>query len=255
MRKLAKAIAQPLTGRKPQLRPMPSTQRARPNLAARFLLLLDRIEMRWSQSGHIDGIWIGYSGSAEFQRVFERVEEALRLIKLHDSLRYARLLRDLDRIYVTLLPDVRGRFKSAFRSCELDERFVLVDTTRPHEIASVIVHEAAHARLMRCGIGYEPELRARVEAVCARRQLAFAAKLPDGEQVNAEADWSPSDLPPDYWADEAMRGRYSQGMANALRFQGAPEFLIRAVLRMAALVARVHYRIDWVKRFFHKERE
>ena len=77
-------------------------------------------------------------------------------------------------------------------------------SSRPELIASVIVHEATHARLMRCGIGYEEELRARVEKVCLRRELAFAAKLPNGEQIRAQTDPELGYLPPSYWTNEAF---------------------------------------------------
>jgi len=38
------------------------------------------------------------------------------------------------------------------------------------------------------GIGYDEDIRARVERVCIRRELAFAAKLPNGEQVRQQAE-------------------------------------------------------------------
>ena len=70
--------------------------------------------------------------------------------------------------------------------CVIDERFVVDEGTTPEMIASVIVHEATHARLFRMGIGYEEGRRARVEQVCLRRELAFAAKLPDRAKVGLQ---------------------------------------------------------------------
>jgi hypothetical protein len=85
----------------------------------------------------------------------------------------------------------------------IDERFLVASASHPELIAAVIVHEAAHARLMRYGIGYEAPLRHRVEAICARREAAFAAKLPNGEKVREQAEnrlaW-----PTDAWTDAAM---------------------------------------------------
>lgn len=43
-------------------------------------------------------------------------------------------------------------------------------------IACCILHEMCHARLMARGIGYDEDLRVRVEKVCTRRELAFARK-------------------------------------------------------------------------------
>jgi hypothetical protein len=82
-------------------------------------LLVERLFLRWSRSGQVDGMWVGYLGDNEFPKVFERVEEALRLIKRHDPVRYARLLCDLDRIWVTLLPASRARYRHALRLCDL----------------------------------------------------------------------------------------------------------------------------------------
>ena len=64
----------------------------------------------------------------------------------------------------------------------LDERFVTNPETTIERIASVIVHEATHARMERCGIGYAEDQRARIETVCFRRELAFAVRL----EVTAE---------------------------------------------------------------------
>ena len=70
----------------------------------------------------------------------------------------------------------------------LDVPFVVADATEPELIASVIVHEATHARLRRHGIGYEEPIRARVEAACIRRQIAFTRRLPHGDHARAAAE-------------------------------------------------------------------
>ena len=82
---------------------------------------------------------------------------ALGLIKTYDRIRYDRLLRDLDRIFIRVLPSSIASFNHSLNACQLDERFVLDEKSGPELIASVIVHEATHARLMRCGIGYEED--------------------------------------------------------------------------------------------------
>jgi hypothetical protein len=125
-----------------------------------------------SVSKRIDGLLVGtWESDANAEAVFRRVEGALGLIKAHDRLRYERLLRDLERLRVWLLPGGCGSYKKGLRSCELDSRFVLSETSSLEMIASTIVHQATHARLMRCGIGYEMELRARVEAACVAARV------------------------------------------------------------------------------------
>jgi hypothetical protein len=194
-----------------------------------------------SHSRRIDGLWVGcwVRGDLNPSAALDRVEAALGLIKLYDPLRYERLRRDLERIWVNLLPGNWGEFNRTLRMCVLDERFVLAEATRPEQIASTIVHEATHARLMRCGIGYETERRARVEAVCFRRERAFAAKLPDGELARDEAERRLTGYPLDFWTDEGRRNRFDQGMVDGLRYLGVPDFLIRALLGVRAPVRSV----------------
>jgi len=137
--------------------------------------------------------------------------------------------QDLERVWVTPLPGPVGCFDHSLGACELDPRFVLAETTSPEMIAATIVHEATHARLHRRGIGYEEDLRGRVEAVCVRRQLAFAARLPNGEQVREQAErdlewYSTRGL----WTNQALIERRRSGEIELLRYLGFPDWLIRA---------------------------
>jgi len=135
-----------------------------------------------------------------------------------------------------VVPHGLGTYNEALAACELDERFILADTTSPDLIAATIVHEATHLRLLRCGIGYGESLRARVEAVCFRREIAFAAKLPNGERVKQIAErgleWS---AVPGYWSDTTFNERYVDGGAEALHYLGAPDWLVRGAVAARAL--------------------
>jgi hypothetical protein len=182
-------------------------------------------------SRQLDGLWIG-AFSDNNERALLRVKKALRLIKVHDPIRYDRLLGDLDRVLVGPLPSSRlGGYVEWLKTCELDSRFVLAKTTSPEQIAATIVHEAAHARLRRRGIGYREEIRGRVEAVCVRRELAFARRLPRGDDVRAEAELR---LRLDYdWSDAAMAERRRQGFVE----QGVPAWLVRACRAVYPILA------------------
>lgn len=193
--------------------------------------LPERILLRLCDSGEIDGLWIGYWGK---DTEFRRVEEALGLIKTYDRVRYDRLIRDLKRIWVVPLVGALGTFTPAIASCKLDPRFVLAEP--PEMIAAVIVHEATHARLRRWGIGYhQEEERARVEAVCVRRELAFAAKLPNGERVREQAvqalEWCAN---PEFWSNASFRERYRSAAAQTLSYVGFPHWLARTLLALHA---------------------
>ena len=57
-------------------------------------------------------------------------------------------------------------------------------------VAAGLVHEATHLRIARSGIPYDPELRARIEALCVREQAAFLRRVADprGEAWAIEAE-------------------------------------------------------------------
>src|SRR5262245_47027400 len=126
----------------------------------------DRLLLRIAVVKHLDGLWVGADNTTDLNRTIE----ALGLIKRYEPRRYTRLLRDLDRVWVRLIPEALARFNPSLRACELDTRYVRDQASTPELIAATIVHEATHARLWHCGIGYEEDQRHRVEAVCVRRE-------------------------------------------------------------------------------------
>jgi hypothetical protein len=197
--------------------------------------------LRWSRSRIVDGLWVGAMG-VDDDVVLARVEEALRLIKHHDPIRYNRLIRDLERIWVHLLPGNHGQFNAAIAACELDTRFVLADP--PEFVAAAIVHEATHARLWRRGIEYDLALRERVEAACVRREIAFAARLPAGEDARLAAE-AHLETPPELWSDEAFARRRREGEIEMARHIGIPEWLIRAAPTIRRFVHRVRAIARW----------
>jgi hypothetical protein len=216
--------------------PSEAPGKTRPRFTERFALLVDRIALRLATSRRVDGLWIGFGGSTRSELVLQRVEEALHLIKKYDLVRYNRLIRDLDRVWVTMLSGPAGCFDRSIAACKLDQRFVLADTSSPEVIASVIVHEAAHARLQRCGIGYEEDLRGRVEAVCIRRQLAFAAKLPNGQHFRDQAtQYLERCADRSYWTNTSFSERQLAGDLQALHDLGVPDWLVRTILALRAL--------------------
>jgi len=202
----------------------------RPNTKAP---LSDRV-MLWLSSGkRIDGLWVGTYLKTNAETVMRSIEEALRLIKVHDPRRYDRLRKDLTRIWVRLVPGALARYVPVLETCEVDERFVLAETSSPELIAAAIVHEATHARLWRRGIGYDEGRRARVEAACFRRELAFAAKLPNAERVR-ELARDALTIPPATWTDTAEWDRDAEGSTELLHHLGAPDWLVRILLAARA---------------------
>jgi hypothetical protein len=129
-----------------------------------------------SVSRRIDGLWVGCYYKENAEASLRRVEDALRLIETYDPRRYRRFLRDLERIWVVPTAGGIAHFDRSIWACALDPRFILSEMTASGDIAEAIVHEATHARLWRCGFRYSEEVRSRVEAICFRRERAFAGR-------------------------------------------------------------------------------
>jgi hypothetical protein len=197
--------------------------------------LIDRLQLKASFSRRVDGVWIGAYFSPTH---LYRVEEALGLIRQYSPLQYSRIAEDLQRIWIFLIPDGLASYRHSLRACVLDERFVADAATSVERIASTIVHEATHARLERYGIPYEEATRARIEAICSRRELAFALCLPDGLQLQEEIlqylDWYP--VNPDFFGDTQIVERHANGEVAMLRHVGLPAWLIPVTLKFQSII-------------------
>ena len=195
--------------------------------------LVHKLEKLISCSQTIDGLWI----AADSQEDLAILREALALIATHDPSRYAKMGRDLTGVWARIVPGSIGKFDYRHFICELDHRFV--KTASAEQIASVIVHEATHARLWRRGIEYPEELRSRIEAVCIRRQQAFAARLPAPELTPDIIAEHYATLPVSSWSNTSLDRRHLAGSIAALRDLNVPRWIIRlALLRHRALRRR-----------------
>jgi hypothetical protein len=201
---------------------------------------MDRIAL-WLTADRkvIDGLWVGSYHGENAEAALQRVEAALALIKTWDRPRYGRLTRDLDRVWVRRIASGAGHLDQRLWACILDEGFVLDESTDAEMIAGAIVHEAAHARLDRVGFNYEEDQRERVEAICNRRMLAFARKLPDGSGVRA---WAEANLAahPSCYTDAAITEREQAGALRLLK-EVRPRWLARL---LAALFEAARRRVE-----------
>jgi hypothetical protein len=174
--------------------------------------------------------------------LLERVELALALIRDHDARRYRAIRRCLSRIWVRLLPGPCASFSAAAKACQLDTRYVADPAVTPEELATSIVHEAAHARIDRC-VPYRADLRHRIEAACRREELAFARRLPAGAAIAERTEaWLAAPPSTDFWSDAAFRDRWLEGSLENLRHAGLPEWLLRGLRRSHALASAVRKR-------------
>jgi hypothetical protein len=200
----------------------------------------DRLALWFSKGRYFDGLWVGTT-VYEPEPSLRRVEDALRLIKHHDSLHYSRVVQNLERVWVNLVPSYRACYDGSLRACILDERFVLLETTTLEEIACSIVHEATHAKLERWGISYDENERFRIEAVCLRRELSFIAKLPNSEPLREQTartlQWCAGDH--DYFSNVSFQQRNDEGIVEIFRHLGTPDRVIRFIFRMRPVIFAV----------------
>jgi hypothetical protein len=191
----------------------------------------DRVELWLSKGRTIDGLWVG-SREAKPYPGLRRVEDALLLIKCRDPLNYSRVACNLDRIWVHLIPYALAHYSLSLNACVLDERFVLRETTTLERLASVIIHETTHARLNGWGIDYEEKMRARIEAICLRRELNFLKRLPSTallqEEITHTLEWHTTNQ--DYLSDANFRVHEDQGQVEMLRYLNVPNWLVNALM-------------------------
>lgn len=202
--------------------------------------LVDRIELRFSRSLVIDGLWIG-SFQSDAEPALLRVEAALRLVERSAPLHYRRIKTSLSRIWVQLFPYGAACYRHSLNACLLDERFVASETTTVECIASAIVHEATHARLEKWGIHYDETVRHRIERICVRRELDFARHLSGADALVEEINWrlDQCNLENGPFTDQNIRHNIFQGHVEILRHLGAPEWVIALVFRAGNLANRI----------------
>jgi hypothetical protein len=198
--------------------------------------LVDQLAIWLSAGKNIDGLWVG-TEIGEGQPCQSRVEDALRLIKRHNSLHYSRVVHHLKRVWVHMNPHGDGCYLASLEACALDPRYILLETTTVEEIASTIVHEATHARLDRWGVSYDENKRIRIEAICRRRELNFLASVPNTEtlrkQILDSLEWLASNR--DFYLDASFQQRFHEGSVEALRHLRTPEWVIRLLLKAMAI--------------------
>lgn len=191
----------------------------------------EKLELWLSKARTIDGLWLGSLEDKPYPAL-RRVEEALQLIKCRDPLNYARIIQNLDRVWVKLIRASVAHYCVSLNACVIDPRFVLDQATTLERIASTIIHEAAHARLEGWGIVYVERNRSRIEAICRRRELSFLVRLPGSEplreEIAQEIEWYSNNR--DQLSDASFRQREDQGTIETLRHLNAPNWVVRFAL-------------------------
>ncbi len=203
--------------------------------------LYERIALRLSHSRRLDGLWIGMVVDKKEYYLLDKAEDALKLIRQYDPLRYARILRDVGRIWISIRLSGGGEFSPISEICYLDKRYIEKASTQA--IASLIVHEATHGYPCLRKMGYSEKLRYRIERICIRQELVFARRLPDSKSLceNLERKLKRD---PSFWSNSEYANRRPGQELAALKAAGLPEWLIRSTAKLREM--------RW--RLFHKGR-
>jgi len=166
--------------------------------------------------------------SCDAETILDRVAGSLDLVARHQPAIVARLGEDARGILVWER-EMSGGVASWHYGVKLiiiDARFLCKPETTSAEIAAVLVHEGTHARLDR--FGYAPEIRARVEAACFRRERRFVRCLPDSRELLADIERLLR-RDPSYWFEDPRTQRVRDELAKL----GVPAWLIRALKRLS----------------------
>jgi hypothetical protein len=157
-----------------------------------------------------------------------KIEAAFDLIAKYQPYRLARIARDVRRIWVWGHGEFSGQWIDELGMCQLAEDYLLQDSVDARRVAATILHEATHARLCSSGIRYEERLRGRIERLCARAEIDFAERLPDGEQLIAWADekrsWDTAE-----WSNAALFRRKIDAVKRLIAQEDFPRWLQRPV--------------------------
>ncbi len=147
-----------------------------------------------------------------------KMASALRLLAVFDARRWARVQRDLSKVFVNRA--FGPEFWRGTRTCVLPAKFVRENS--PEWLAGMVVHEATHARLgWRRGRRSDTTLA--VETCCVHAQMAFLRRLPIAEFPRRDelmAYLNQATKNP-WWTKPALMLRHR----NALAEFGAPEWL------------------------------
>lgn|SRR2546425_1041517 len=189
--------------------------------------LTTRFAYALSARGRVGRLVIrAFSGRFEQDTIAARVAAAIELIAAVDVRRYTKVQRLLKSVFVLRLPGRLAQYVHNSRQCQIDDGFVMDPSTTTEEIASVLVHEATHARLQSWGIPYEFS-RQRQEHICLNEEAAFVSRLSNSANVLARVERLRS-KESEFW--DRTEERTLNASKAALQDLGLPRWFVRAIL-------------------------
>jgi hypothetical protein len=186
---------------------------------------------RLAEKRFVHGVPVGIFLPDDGERgvIFPRMVEAFDLLARYDARRLKRFQRDVVGVIVEMSAAC-GQWESSCGLVRIDIEFVKAKETVALQIATVLVHEGAHAWLDRMGVNYDAGQRWRVEAVCLRSELSFLRRVPSADWLIEHTQHQLAHGAEDY-TDAAFLSR----RVAKLRQIGVPEPLIRLFLWKTSL--------------------
>jgi hypothetical protein len=172
-------------------------------------------------------------GHVDPRLFFDKLQSILGLIRDRDSRRWRRISEDLKTI--ALVPRGGEYYDASFRAYVMDVP-TLTHLGIP-ELSLKVVHEATHARLLKCGLDQRRFDRGRVERLCMNQELAFAARLPNSQAL---ATWVKGRMESRWWDEPALQARLAQQAAG----YGIPPWLVRVSVWLGRLGTRTRRPVE-----------
>jgi hypothetical protein len=179
--------------------------------------------IRFSHRREIHGLRVAvFEKNAALESVFDKIREALELVRSHDARAFRELVEHTGGIFV--FGTTGGDAAEWWRDeslIVLEPEYAADPTTTSRALAVIFVHETTHAWLERRGFEYAVDRRMRLERICDRRALRLARRLPDSEYLVTWLEQEPR--PAEELTDEAFHQR---AVAQLVRL-GMPRWLLR----------------------------
>ncbi len=154
-------------------------------------------------------VWI-FASKNEKTIAFDKVEAALCLIRDNAPTRLHQIYHDIEIIFVAGNSSFLGQYIQEIATIELYDSYVISNETSVASLASTLVHEAQHARLIRLGFGYDEKVRGRIERLCFKAERNFGKLLPSGEEVIERAEeWLNSDVDSHFTSNARLEAKIS----------------------------------------------
>lgn len=160
--------------------------------------------------------------------MLQKLESAIKLLKHYDTRAGDALQKLTKGIFVFGTAGAYAQWNRNSQLVLMREEYVTALETSTADVAATLVHEATHAWLEHLGFQYTAPERARIEAICYRRALRFARRLPAATDLVAKIERQLT-RDPNYLTNDAFRER----IIAELKHLGIPDWVVRLLDRSA----------------------